>query len=328
MADHLPAAFRRNSSLKRRSLVSVALILYLVFGASVGTAGQRPTGGETQSGYLSVNGTRLFYESMGRGTPLLIVHGGPGLDHSYFLPQMRALAARYRLIFFDQRGCGKSDADVDSTTMTVDTFIRDLDGVRRAFHLRRVNLLGHSWGGLVAMRYALVHPENISTLILVAPTPATSAMRDSSFAFMRHNRTPQDSAEQATIMDSPGFKAGSPDAMAKFFRLLFRPLFARAGNADSLTLIFPEDYAKRRSLVTALYRDPTLKAYNLLEGLRQLRCRSLIIDGDHDMVPHAALEQLHHALVGSRIVILRDCGHFPFIEAPEQFAHALRMFLR
>ncbi len=306
------------------------LFLLLVGPGPAGLAGPREKHQATkqQSGSLAVNGTKLYYRILGSGTPLLIVHGGPGLDHTYFLPQMRLLAQHYRLIFFDQRASGKSSVDVDSSSMNVNTFVEDIEGVRRALHLGRINLLGHSWGGLLAMRYALAHPEHLSTLILVTPTPATSAMRDSSFSIMKRNRSTKDSLEMARIVASPGFKESSPAAMARFFRLLFRPVFAHRNEADSLTLQFPADYSKRMKMVNYLYRDASLKSYNLLEGLRQVQCRALIVGGDHDMVPRAALEQIHHALSGSRLVILKDCGHFPFVEAPEEFARALHGFLR
>ncbi len=281
-----------------------------------------------RSGFLPVNRTRLFYEIIGSGKPILIVHGGPGMDHSYFLPQMASLARHYRLIFFDQRGSGKSAADVDSSSMTVNTFVADIDGVRRALHLGRVNLLGHSWGGLLAMRYALSHPDHLESLILVNPTPATSAMRDSSFAIMRERASSADTLALSQITSSAGFRQSSPETMTRFFRLLFKPTFADQRYVDSLTLQFPLDYAVRRKTVNYLNRDATVRSYDLRAGLRDLRCRALIIGGDHDMIPKAALEEIHHSLVGSRLVIISNCGHFPFVEAPGEFDKAIEQFLR
>ena len=250
------------------------------------------------------------------------------MDHSYFLPQMASLARRYKLVFFDQRASGKSDAEVDSSSMTVKTFVEDIDGVRRALHLGKVNLLGHSWGGLLAMRYALAHPDHLQSLILVNPTPATSAMRDSSFATMSRRRSPADTLAMSQIISSEGFKESSPETMTRLFRLLFKPVFADQRYADSLTLQFPADYALRRTMMNYLNRDVTIKSYDLRAGLRDLRCRALIIGGDHDMVPPEALNQIHHALSGSRLVIIRHCGHFPFIEAPQEFDKTIEQFVR
>jgi len=316
-------AFRRN--------IVVSIILTLV-GVLCADAHEGRAAGEQpmyhHSGLLKVNGTKLFYEVMGSGTPILVLHGGPGLDHSYFLPQITPLAQHFKLIFFDQRASGKSDAHVDSTTMSVKTFVADIDGVRRALHLGKVNLLGHSFGGLLAMRYALAHPDRLNSLILVNPTPATSAMRDSSETVIRRRISPTDSLAMARIRSSKEFKAGAPEAMVRFFRVFCRPLFADPRYADSLTLQFPPDYAARQKTIGYLYHDQTLRSYDLKEGLRNLRCRALVIGGEQDAIPHVALEAIHHALAGSRLVMLDHCGHYPFVEAPEAFEKAIEQFLR
>ncbi len=281
-----------------------------------------------QTGTLNVNHTSLYYETFGSGTPILILHGGPGMDHTYFLPQLLSLSRRYKLIFLDERASGKSSADVDSSSMNMHMMVEDVEAVRVALHLGKVNLMGHSWGGLLAMRYVLAHPDNVKSLILVDPTPATSAMRDSSFRSMQRHMTVADSVDIARITASEEFQKGSPATYAKFFRLLFRPMFADTTKLDSLTLEFPSDYAARSKAIQFLYSDPTLRSYDLSAGLRELRCRALIIAGDHDQVPPGAFEQIHHDLSGSQLVIIRDCGHFPFIEAPEEFDAAVERFLR
>lgn len=281
-----------------------------------------------QSGTLNVNHTTLFYETFGTGTPILILHGGPGLDHTYFLPQLLRLSHRYKLIFFDERACGRSSADVDSSSMTMRTMVDDVDAVRVAFHLGRVNLLGHSWGGLLAMWYVLAHPENVKSLILVDPTPATSAWRDSSFAIMKRRRTIGDSARLAQFAASDAFNDSSAAALTAYFRLLFKPMFADTSLVDSLTLKFPADYATRMKALRHLNMDPTLRRYDLNEGLRDLRRQALIIAGDHDIVPLEAFEQIHRDLSGSRFVIIKNCGHFPFVEKPKEFDAAVESFLR
>ena len=316
----------------RPSFVLFAVFTVLMSGAASMIARPKITpvrrAPEHQTGTLNVNHTTLYYETFGSGTPILVLHGGPGMDHTYFLPQMLSLSRRYKLIFMDERASGKSSADVDSSSMNMHMMVEDVEAVRVALHLGKVNLMGHSWGGLLAMRYVLAHPDNVKSLMLVDPTPATSAMRDSSFQNMRHHMTVGDSINLAKITASEEFRKGSPATYAKFFRSLFRPLFADTTKLDSLTLEFPSDYAARSKAIQFLYRDPTLKSYDLTAGLRDLRCRALIIAGDHDQVPPGAFEQIHYDLSGSRLVIIKDCGHFPFIEAPQEFDAAVERFLR
>jgi len=161
----------------RRPLISsfgVAVISFL-------SATVSPAASPIEKGYKVINGVSHYYEVVGEGVPVVIVHGGPGLDHSYFLPQMKQLAKNYKLIFYDQRGMGKSSADFDGKQMTMDNLVEDLDGIRRAFGLEKMNLMGHSWGGLVSMFYAVKYPGRLQSLILSNTTPASSALRDQAF---------------------------------------------------------------------------------------------------------------------------------------------------
>ena len=278
-------------------------------------------------GLRLINGTQLYCKSIGTGTPLLIIHGGPGLDHSYLLPQMAKLADTYELIFFDQRGCGQSTLHVDSTAMTIDAMVEDIDKVRDAYNLNTVNLMGHSWGGLLAMLYAIRHGDRLNSLILVNSTPPTSALRDSSFRIMAARTTPADSIREASIVQTAGFKHQDPSAVHEYFRLMFRGTFRNPHDEDELNLTFRPDYAERSALLKYLARDTTLRNYDLLSQLESISCPVLIIGGDYDMVPPASNEAIHRRISGSQLVIMKNCGHFPFIETPDQFFPAVRAFL-
>jgi proline iminopeptidase len=119
------------------------------------------------SGLLPVNGTELYYRILGEGEPILVLHGGPGMSHDYLLPQMSQLAENYQLIFFDQRSCGRSALNPDSVNLSMDQLVEDIDFLREHFDIEKVNLMGHSWGGLLAMWYARQYPENMNKLLLI-----------------------------------------------------------------------------------------------------------------------------------------------------------------
>src|SRR5882724_11360012 len=104
---------------------------------------------ENKQGLLNVNGTSLFYQSIGKGEPVIIIHGGPVLDQSYMIDHFKELSKNHRLIFFDQRASGKSTADVDTSSMTIKNLIDDIDQLRQKLGLDQVHLLGHSWGGML-----------------------------------------------------------------------------------------------------------------------------------------------------------------------------------
>ncbi|MGH3158268.1 MAG: proline iminopeptidase-family hydrolase, partial [Streptosporangiaceae bacterium] len=117
-------------------------------------------------GYIEVPGGRVWYRSVGAGgTPLLCLHGGPGFTH-YYLEPLEALADRRQVIFYDQLGCGRSDTPDDPTLWTVGRFVEELVQVRAALGLDRLHLFGNSWGGMLAMQYALDRRPALVSLIL------------------------------------------------------------------------------------------------------------------------------------------------------------------
>ena len=278
-------------------------------------------------GLRLINGTQIFCKSIGTGIPLVILHGGPGLDHSYLLPQMEKLADTYELIFFDQRGCGKSSIRVDSTAMTLDALVEDIDRIRDAYNLNTMNLMGHSWGGLLAMYYAIKHGDRLNSLILVNSTPPTSELRSASFKIIGEMTTRDDSIAQVSLAQTTEFKRRDPAAMQKFFRLLFRGSFRYRQMADQLTLTFGPDYGARSKLLQYLAKDPQLQTYDLLSRLEKITCPVLIIGSDYDLAPPESNELIHNHIEGSRYVVMKNCGHFPFIEAPGQFFPLVREFL-
>jgi proline iminopeptidase len=278
-------------------------------------------------GLRLINGTQLYCKSIGNGTPLVILHGGPGLDHSYFLPQMEKLADTYELIFFDQRGCGKSSIRLDSTAMTLDALVEDIDKIRDAYNLNTMNLMGHSWGGLLAMFYAIKHGDRLTSLILVNSSPPTSELQAASFKVIEQRTSREDSIAQASLEQTNEFKRREPAAMQRFFRLLFRGSFRNRLLADELTLTFGPDYGARSVLVHYLAKDPQLKTYDLISQLETITCPVLIVGSDYDLAPPESNEQIHSHIKGSRYLVMKNCGHFPFIEAPSQFFPAVKDFL-
>ena len=279
------------------------------------------------SGLVNVNGTRLFVRTMGKGPAILFVHGGPGLDHSYFLPQMARLARSHRLIFYDQRACGRSSVDVDSSTITLNAFVEDIEALRKAANLGKLNLLGHSWGGLLAMLYARQYPQNLASLLLVNTTPASTKARNASFAVMQNRTTPEDSIALAGIVSTTAFRERNPAIMATFFRLLFKGAFCDRRYADSLTFAFSDNLPKTSALMKYLALDPSATTYDITQDLKRITCPTLIVGGACDLVSADALEEIHSHVKGSRVVILRNAGHFPYIESADSFFPAVEQFL-
>lgn len=113
-----------------------------------------------------MNGEKLWYESEGKGPPLVLISGGPGAPHDIFHPWFSVLADRYRVIYFDAFGRGKSDRARSPKEYTFDRDVEDLEGLRKALGLSKMAVLGFSYGGMVAQAYALKYPGRVSHLIL------------------------------------------------------------------------------------------------------------------------------------------------------------------
>ena len=150
----------------------------------------RPTSIQVQQGYVDAQGEMIYYEIIGHGPPLMIVHGGPGASHDYFLPYLLPLARQNRLIFIDERGSGRSEKLDDPSGYTVENMVEDVEAVRQELGLGKVSLLGHSYGGVLAQAYALKYQQNLTHLILASTFASTSGINEV-FVLMKQRMSPE-----------------------------------------------------------------------------------------------------------------------------------------
>jgi proline iminopeptidase len=288
------------------------------------SAFSQPPSLQADEGFVDAHGVRLYYQAIGTGEPVVILHGGPGLDHSYLLPHFAELANSYRLIFFDQRAAGRSSVP-DSTGISLNAFLEDIDAVRTAFGVKDMNLLGHSWGAFLAMQYAVRYPQNLKSLILVNPAAASNEDQAAYFAEMSVRRTREDSLARAAMMQSSEFHAQHASAFEALMRLSFKRMFADTHLLERLQITLPSDFAFRSEMLRFLAND--VASYDLYPQLKSVETRALIVHGDYDPLPVERVQKMHAALKNSQLVVIERCGHFPFIEARQRFVDAVRSFL-
>jgi proline iminopeptidase len=278
-----------------------------------------------EEGFLQINGASLFFKTMGSGEPIVVLHGGPGFDHRQFLPYIWKLAERHKVILFDQRGTGLSSAPIDSTSISIDSFIADIEGVRKAFGIEKMNLLGHSWGGILAMHYGTRHPDRLKTLIL-----CSTAASFESFAEMRANyeadRLPEDAALVQEIYSSDAYQNGDPQAVERFWRVYFKPYFANQSLVSKLDLQFEENSITNGNAVAGHILQ-SIGEFDLHEDLGAIRCPTLIIHGDSDPMPFTYAGMIHESIAGSKLVIVGGAGHWLFVDATETFTSSVLDFL-
>jgi len=285
---------------------------------------------------VPVGRTSLYARDIGGGQPIIVLHGGPDFDHSYLLPELDRLADVFHLIYYDQRGRGLSAEGVQPEDVSLRSDIDDLDKVRQHFRLEPATLLGHSWGSLLALEYALQHPRQVSRLILMNPAPASA----NDLALLRKSyvaKLGDDLARQREITAGTAYKQGDPVAVAARYRLHFKPALARTEDYETLMARMKAGFirqgkagiVKARAVEDRLMHDSwDDERYDLLPKLRFLTIPTLVIYGDHDFIPAEIPIHIAQALPNARLVTFKDCGHFAYLECPADVRSALTGFFR
>jgi proline iminopeptidase len=268
---------------------------------------------------------------------LLVLHGGPGASHDYLLPQMLALASDHRLIFYDQRGGGRSRAE-DRSPVTWQTHVEDLAALVRELSLEPLTLVGYSWGGLLALLYSIAvaggfRDEDIALpatvaaapppvrMVLICPAPATSALRAQfSEELARRQRAPWIQEERAAIAAS-SLRERDPAAYAKrIFELGVAGYFADPARARELT-----PFRVIARVQQSVWES--LAGYDLTQQLPLIEAPTLVLHGAHDAIPLASSSLIASALPHGELVVLDESAHVPYVEGEAAFFAAVREFL-
>lgn len=282
--------------------------------------------GAVREGLVEARGAEIYYKMMGSGEPIVVVHGGPGLDHTYLLPGMAELAEGYRLVFYDQRASGRSLAPLDSASITLENFLADLDAVREAQGREQMNLLGHSWGGLLAMLYASRYPDRVKSLILMSTIEPGQRYRGEISERQRRRQTAEDSSDIAALVESEAFRNREPEAVNRLYRLSFQSSFADPNNAEELVIKFGGRTAKAAGTLPALLLGP-VQPFDFWNEVRKITAPTLIIHGAEDPTPVEMAREIEARIENSRLVTVENAGHFPYIEAPQRTIAAIRQFM-
>ncbi len=273
---------------------------------------------------VDVGGTQLFVKRIGQGDPIVVIHGGPVLEHSYLLPHLLPLADSHELIFYDQRLCGRSASPAPPGSARIATFVEDLETLRIELGLGPIHLMGHSFGGLLAMHYALRHEDRLRSLILLDSMSASSALWKKEERTLAGQTSPEIMKESLKIKESDAFKERHPDAIRKLLMLSFRAQFKDPSKIERLGLFVPDDYFDRARQFAAMGAD--LREFDLHPQLGAVKVPTLVLYGDAEPGAEIGGRALHAAIKDSTLSLIEDAGHFPFIEQPESFMKAVRAF--
>jgi proline iminopeptidase len=301
--------------MKTRCIVaSLAAVLVTALPSDSARALQARRTAAAHESRIRVGRASLYSREIGRGQPIIVLHGGPDFDHGYLLPDLDRLADTFRLIYYDQRGRGRSVDHVLPEEVTLTSDVDDIDRVRQHFRLQSSALLGHSWGTVLALEYALRHPERVSHMILMNPGPASA----SDFAVLRKayvQKLGADLERQRDIRASAAYKEGDPDTVAARYRLHFKPALKRPEDYEKLMATMKagfirqgkEGIVRARAIEDRRMRDSwEMDGYDLLPKLRALTIPTLVIYGDHDFIPGEIAMHIARAIPHAQLVTLKN----------------------
>jgi len=292
-----------------------------------------------QEGLVDAHGVLLYYMTVGRGAPLVVVHGGPGASHDYFLPYLWPLARTNRLVFIDERGSGKSEKLEDPKGYTVENMVEDLEAVRQALGLGRISLLGHSYGGVLAQAYAFKYQSNLTHLLLCSTFHSTRALNEV-FRRMKDAMSP-DLRGRIDAMEKTGLYGNGKDyekgrytedymktAWGEgYFPYLYRrrpdPNYNPTDTGNTAWDLYREMWGSHGEFVI----DGNLTSVEYADRLPSIHVPTLVTAGDHDESDPSIARDMQAKIPGSRLVIFPDSGHMTFVDQPALFIRTVDEFV-
>jgi proline iminopeptidase len=288
-----------------------------------------------QTGWVTMSDSaRLYYRIIGHGADTIIaIHGGPGLDHETIFGDFAVLGDKHTVIFYDQRGGGKSTLPADTTTLVATRQVKDLDELRQHFGAGRVTLVAHSYGPLLAASYAIAHPGNVKRMVFFGPVPPRRGTFWQRFGQSLNARL--DSAQRAKMAaagrrmtDTAG---DTRQACRDYWAIGLRP---RLAEPDRTLPLLKSDlcatdpaglrYGNRigNRVIMGSYGD-----WDLRPQLRTLNVPTLVVHGEDESIPMDLVEEWATSLPHARLLRVPRAAHFTYAERPELVWPAVERFL-
>jgi proline iminopeptidase len=249
--------------------------------------------------------------------------------HDELVPFFLDFARTRQCIFYDQRGNGHSLMEkIDSSTFATDLLVDDLEALRKEFGLEQMNIIGHSWGGLLGLYYAGKYPQNVNRLILIDAAPVNTDLLIQSYEKMMARFTEKEWNDLQELYESDAYVSGNAEAHNKAMRLSEGVTFynERVREEYFKIAVFDEAKAKNSVAISGPAREMKLNI-TVQSQLSNIACPTLIVQGTEDFIVPEAAELAHQLIKNSKLAYISKSGHYPFIENREEFFKVLVSFL-
>lgn len=328
------------SSQKKRAIFILALIV-MALSTAFGQASSKQaihnqhvaTNPTAREGLVNgADGVRLFYRIAGHGRPVVVfLHGGPGMHMGNGWPDLEPLARRRAVLLYDQRGGGRSDLFSDPDRLTALAHVRDLEALRQHFGIKRMTLIGYSWGAVLAALYAAEHPERVRRLLLLNPMPPARIPFDEQRTAKERELIIGAERSRMEELERTMFAAHDPRAVCREIdHIYYKPYFfdprkqslLRTDNCSvSLAALRNRDLVSQATM-------QSLGDWDFRPLLARLHMPALVVEGKESQVAVGGPEAWVQALPNSRLLLIERAGHMPHIEQPGKFFPAVEKFLR
>ncbi len=283
---------------------------------------------QSGNGYIDVEGGKIWYSVSGEGTktPILLLHGGPGYP-SYYLRPLNKLGSERPVIMFDQLGCGRSDRIEDTTLMTIDHFVDQVQKVTDHLKLTEFYLYGHSWGSMLATDFYLKHPEKVKGLILASPCLDAKRWVKDADALIDTLPDSISSVLKASIKGIPQESTMLKQAVQNYlenFYLRRKPIPADVDSSDAQmgTNVYVYMWGENEFFATG-----TLKEYDRTNLLNKITVPTLYLTGEFDEAQPATVKYYQSITPNSRFEMIPNAGHLTMQDNSADDLAAIKSFL-
>lgn len=252
----------------------------------------------------------LHINIVGDGEAIVFLHGGPGSEHRFFLPHVLPLSQKFKLVFYDQRGCGKSEPSINNQYSMEDE-VKALELLRKELKLEKINLFGESWGSMLALLYATTYPERVNKILLTAAIGVTAEGFTTFGEELEKRLSEEDKVKLSNLEDS--LKRGD-SSIEEIFRILDR------------YYVYSEESLKRKektSINTNVNNNigkDILDNYDLTNRLDEIKnIPILIVQGSHDILtPNLIKKLLLKHIPHAELIEIEKCGHWALVEKTDE----------